>query len=101
LRCGQPLVGPTNRRCKEDETILNCLLSISKGVIVDTRSKTLAQNARSKGGGCESQMYYSQWKYLYGSVPRIKEIHDSLARLVECELTAAFLLLFRSVSFLF
>uniref|UniRef100_A0A914R681 Myotubularin phosphatase domain-containing protein n=1 Tax=Parascaris equorum TaxID=6256 RepID=A0A914R681_PAREQ len=32
VRCGQPLIGPTNRRCKEDETILNALLSsTSKG----------------------------------------------------------------------
>lgn len=54
IRCGQPLVGPTNRRCKEDETILNCLLSTSKGVIVDTRSKALAQSAKSKGTPTEN-----------------------------------------------
>ncbi|EFO20414.2 hypothetical protein LOAG_08075 [Loa loa] len=84
IRCGQPLVGPTNRRCKEDETILNSLLSsTSKGVIVDTRTKTLAQSAKNKGGGCESQMFYSQWKYMYGGTPRIKEIHDALVKLVE------------------
>ncbi|VBB26450.1 unnamed protein product [Acanthocheilonema viteae] len=84
IRCGQPLVGPTNRRCKEDETILNSLLSsTSKGVIVDTRTKALAQSAKNKGGGCESQMFYSQWKYMYGGTPRIKEIHDALAKLVE------------------
>ncbi|VDK64215.1 unnamed protein product [Onchocerca ochengi] len=84
IRCGQPLVGPTNRRCKEDETILNSLLSsTSKGVIVDTRTKTLAQSAKNKGGGCESQMFYSQWKYIYGGTPRIKEVHDALAKLVE------------------
>ncbi|VDO23779.1 unnamed protein product [Brugia timori] len=84
IRCGQPLVGPTNRRCKEDETILNSLLSsTSKGVIVDTRTKAVAQNAKNKGGGCESQMFYSQWKYIYGSTPRIREIHDALVKLVE------------------
>lgn len=84
VRCGQPLIGPANRRCKEDETILNALLSsASKGVILDTRSKQLAQNTKSRGGGCESQMYYSQWKYVHSAVPRIKEIHDALARLVE------------------
>ncbi|KAI1725711.1 myotubularin-like phosphatase domain-containing protein [Ditylenchus destructor] len=66
IRCAQPLIGPTNRRCKEDETIINTLLS-----------------SVSKGGGCESQLYYSQWKYVYGNVPRIKDLHDSLAKLIE------------------
>lgn len=50
IRCGQPLVGPGNRRCKEDETILNSLLSsTSKGVIVDTRTKAVAHSAKNKG----------------------------------------------------
>ncbi|KAH7701803.1 MTM-9 protein, partial [Aphelenchoides avenae] len=84
IRCGQPLIGPTSRRCKEDETILNSLLSrVSKGVIFDTRAKASAVASKAKGGGCESQLYYSQWKYVYGNVPRIKELHDSLAKLIE------------------
>uniref|UniRef100_A0A0M3HP20 Myotubularin phosphatase domain-containing protein n=1 Tax=Ascaris lumbricoides TaxID=6252 RepID=A0A0M3HP20_ASCLU len=84
VRCGQPLIGPANRRCKEDETILNALLSsTSKGVLIDTRSKQLAQSAKSKGGGCEPQMNYSQWKYVHSVVPRIREIHDALTKLVE------------------
>ncbi|VDN04858.1 unnamed protein product [Thelazia callipaeda] len=50
IRCGQPLIGPVNRRCKEDETILKSLLSsTSKGVIVDTRTRALAQSAKSRG----------------------------------------------------
>ena len=50
MRCGQPLIGPTNRRCREDETILNSLLSnVSKGVIFDTRPKNLATSSKGKG----------------------------------------------------
>lgn len=49
MRCGQPLIGPTNRRCKEDENILKSLLTVNRGTIIDTRAKQIAQNARSKG----------------------------------------------------
>ncbi|KAI3418379.1 hypothetical protein GPALN_009700 [Globodera pallida] len=84
VRCGQPLIGPTNRRCKEDEVILNAFLSkFSKGMIFDTRTKLVAQTSRGKGGGCESQMYYSQWKYVYGNVSRISTLRESLARLID------------------
>ncbi|VDK42562.1 unnamed protein product [Anisakis simplex] len=84
VRCGQPLIGPANRRCKEDETILKALLSsTSKGVIIDTRSKQLAQNAKSKGGGCEPLINYSQWKYVHSVVPRCREFRDALKKLVE------------------
>uniref|UniRef100_A0A7I5EF34 Myotubularin phosphatase domain-containing protein n=1 Tax=Haemonchus contortus TaxID=6289 RepID=A0A7I5EF34_HAECO len=83
VRCGQPLIGPTNRRCKEDEHILNSLLAHSRGTIIDTRAKHLAQSSRSKGGGFESQMYYSQFRYMYFPIPRIREIQLALARIVE------------------
>uniref|UniRef100_A0A1I8BBQ0 Myotubularin phosphatase domain-containing protein n=1 Tax=Meloidogyne hapla TaxID=6305 RepID=A0A1I8BBQ0_MELHA len=83
-RCGQPLIGPTSRRCKEDEVILNSMLSkFSQGLIYDTRTKLTAQTSRGRGGGCESQMYYSKWKYVNGNVPRIKDLHESLTRLIE------------------
>lgn len=35
------------------------------------------------GGGCESQMYYSQWKYVNGNIVRIGAIREALARLVD------------------
>ncbi|KAF7632756.1 Myotubularin phosphatase domain-containing protein [Meloidogyne graminicola] len=48
-RCGQPLIGPTSRRCKEDEIILNSMLSkFSQGLIYDTRSKLIAQTSRGR-----------------------------------------------------
>ncbi|GMT06952.1 hypothetical protein PENTCL1PPCAC_29126 [Pristionchus entomophagus] len=83
MRCGQPLVGPTNRRCKGDETILNTLLTTERGVIVDTRPKNVGADSKRKGGGCESQQFYSQWKYLVFGTPRIKDMHDALAKAVE------------------
>jgi myotubularin-related protein 9 len=47
LRAGEPLVGPTGRRCKEDERLINAILGIGKrGYIIDTRTQTLAQTAK-------------------------------------------------------
>ncbi|TMS36543.1 hypothetical protein L596_003684 [Steinernema carpocapsae] len=81
VRCGQPLIGPTGRRCREDFEILKCLVGSSKGYIVDTRTKQAAQSARNKGGGHESN--YINWNYMNCSIPRVKELHDSLAKLVD------------------
>lgn len=40
MRSSQPLVGPSNKRCKEDERLLNAVLGIGKrGFIIDTRSQ--------------------------------------------------------------
>ncbi|GMT35764.1 hypothetical protein PFISCL1PPCAC_27061, partial [Pristionchus fissidentatus] len=84
MRCGQPLIGPANRRCKEDETILNSLLAPhSRGIIIDTRNKNVGSAAKSKGGGVESQQCYSQWRYVFCGTPRIREMHDGLTKIVE------------------
>lgn len=41
MRSSQPLVGPSNKRCKEDERLLNAVLGIGKrGFIIDTRTQT-------------------------------------------------------------
>uniref|UniRef100_A0AC35UBF4 Myotubularin phosphatase domain-containing protein n=1 Tax=Rhabditophanes sp. KR3021 TaxID=114890 RepID=A0AC35UBF4_9BILA len=79
----QPLVGPLWRKCTEDENIVNSyLFGNGFGVIFDTRTKNLATLSRSRGGGVETNQNYSQYKYLHGKVPRIKEIKDSLRKLV-------------------
>ncbi|VDL69652.1 unnamed protein product [Nippostrongylus brasiliensis] len=83
VRCGQPLIGPTNRRCKEDENILKSLLTDERGAIIDTRAKHIAQSARSKGGGYESQVHYSQFRYMSFPIPRIREMHVALTKMVE------------------
>lgn len=50
LRSGQPMVGLGNKRCKEDEKLINAALKEKKkGMIVDTRSQAAAINSKSKG----------------------------------------------------
>ncbi|KAI6195454.1 BMA-MTM-9, isoform c [Aphelenchoides besseyi] len=84
MRCGQPLVSPTNRRCKEDESILNSLITPhAKGVIFDTRTEAVAVSARAKGGGKEQRYHYSQWRYVHGNLPRIREYKEALTKLIE------------------
>ncbi|KJH48406.1 hypothetical protein DICVIV_05521 [Dictyocaulus viviparus] len=83
IRCGQPLIGPTNRRCKEDENILKSLLNHNRGTIIDTRAIQIAQNARSKGGGYESRVNYTHFRYMSFPIPRIREIRIALAKMVD------------------
>lgn len=50
MRASQPLIGQGNRRCKEDERVVNAVLGIGKrGYIVDTRSTVNAKTATAKG----------------------------------------------------
>lgn len=50
IRTSQPLIGPTNRRCVEDEEILSANLGTSKkGFIFDTRARALLGSAKAKG----------------------------------------------------
>jgi len=50
MRSSQPLTGQNNRRCREDEKLVNSVLGIGKrGYIVDTRSSSTAKSAQSKG----------------------------------------------------
>ena len=40
-------MGPSGKRCKEDEKLINAVLGPGKrGYIIDTRSQTLAQTAK-------------------------------------------------------
>ena len=50
MKCGQPLSGPSHKRCREDISYLNaCLQGLGKGRIIDVRSQHVAQNKISKG----------------------------------------------------
>lgn len=41
------MTGPNNKRCKEDERLLNSVLGPGKrGYIIDTRSQAVAQSAK-------------------------------------------------------
>uniref|UniRef100_A0A8C3A889 Myotubularin-related protein 9 n=1 Tax=Cyclopterus lumpus TaxID=8103 RepID=A0A8C3A889_CYCLU len=76
MRAGQPLTGTNGRRCKEDEKLINATLRPGKrGYIIDTRTINLAQQAKARGGGFESEGY----------VESIKSniLQESLIKLVE------------------
>lgn len=51
IRCSQPLVGPSVRRCKEDEALVNSMLTQrhKKGWILDTRHPNIVKLAQGKG----------------------------------------------------
>lgn len=47
VRSSQPMPGPNAKRSKSDEKLLNAYLKSSKkGIIIDTRTQTLAQTAK-------------------------------------------------------
>ena len=51
IRCAQPLIGSSVRRCKEDEALVNAMLTQrhKKGWILDTRHPNIVKNAQSRG----------------------------------------------------
>ena len=51
--------------------------------IVDTRSITQAQNAKTKGGGTEVDAAYPQWLKSHKAIPRPSELSESLTRLLD------------------
>lgn len=84
IRTSQPMVGPNNKRCKEDEKMLNAILGPGKrGYIIDTRSQNLAQFARTKGGGFEPEAHYPLWRRVHKQIGRHSALSESLNKLVE------------------
>lgn len=104
MRSSQPLVGSTNKRCKEDERLLNSVLGIGKrGFIIDTRASNskvfwlyllLLQvqlrfiykvifSFQSRNGGYELQAHYPQWRRLPKPIERHHVLLDSLSKIVE------------------
>lgn len=50
MRAGQPLYGPKHRRCRQDEKILNAVVSVGmKGIIYDLRSSNSIAQQQNKG----------------------------------------------------
>ncbi|XP_045182820.2 myotubularin-related protein 9-like [Mercenaria mercenaria] len=91
MRCSQPFTGPSGKRCKEDEKLVNAVLGIGKrGYIVDTRSQSLAKQEQKTGGGYEPEAHYSQWKRINQSIERRQVFHESVIKLNEaCSDTGA------------
>uniref|UniRef100_A0A8D8TF55 Myotubularin-related protein 9 n=1 Tax=Cacopsylla melanoneura TaxID=428564 RepID=A0A8D8TF55_9HEMI len=84
VRSSQPLPGPNAKRSKADEKLLNGYLkSGKKGTIIDTRTQTLAQSAKNKGGGTELEQFYPQWKRVHKPVDKHTVLLDSLAKFIE------------------
>ncbi|XP_029841778.2 myotubularin-related protein 9 isoform X3 [Ixodes scapularis] len=84
LRCGQPMVGTAMRRSRDDEKLLDSLLtSGKKGFIIDTRTQNVAQLSRTRGGGFEPEMHYPMWRRLHKPIERYHVLLDSLSKLVE------------------
>ena len=84
FRSSQPLVGPNNKRCKEDEKLVNAFLGINhRGYIFDTRTQQSAAQSRSKGGGIEIDFNYSQWKKIFHGMMKNSVQEESLVRMVD------------------
>ena len=104
MRCGQPLMGSGQKRCRADVQLLNaCLQSVGKGRVFDTRSQHQAHHHTGKGmgmspvcrygylsslrtgGGVELPSLYPQWKVEYGGLESIHHLQSSLNKLLEGE----------------
>lgn len=84
MRSGQPMVGTSSKRCKEDEKLINTVLGSQKrGYIIETRTQNLAQLARSKGGGFEPEVHYPLWRRVHKPIDRHSSLLDSLSKLIE------------------
>ena len=53
------------------------------GFIIDTRTPAAINNARNKGGGLESDVYYPAWKKITKSIDRFHFLLDSYSKLME------------------
>ncbi|TKS76058.1 Myotubularin-related protein 9 [Collichthys lucidus] len=84
MRASQPLTGTNGRRCKEDEKLINATLRPGKrGYIIDTRTINVAQQAKARGGGFESEANYPQWRRIHKALERSNVLQESLIKLVE------------------
>lgn len=56
VKCGQPLCGHTQKKLKEDVSMLNAYLpSRSRGKVIDVRPQGVALQHMSKGTWCAGQ----------------------------------------------
>lgn len=84
VRCGQPLCGHTQRKLKEDVSMLNAYLpSRSRGRVIDVRPQNIAQQHMSKGGGVESPANYPQWKVEHAKFESPAGLQASLNKLMD------------------
>ncbi|XP_036353686.2 myotubularin-related protein 1 isoform X1 [Ochotona princeps] len=86
-RCGQPLVGPNDKRCKEDEKYLQTIMDANaqshKLVIFDARQNSVADTNKAKGGGYESESAYPNAELTFLEIHNIHVMRESLRKLKE------------------
>uniref|UniRef100_A0A671QD90 phosphatidylinositol-3,5-bisphosphate 3-phosphatase n=1 Tax=Sinocyclocheilus anshuiensis TaxID=1608454 RepID=A0A671QD90_9TELE len=87
VRCGQPQVGPTDRRCREDERYLQTILDANaqshKLCIFDARQSTVADTNKAKDGGYENESFYINVELNFLEIPNIHVMRESLRKLKE------------------
>lgn len=83
VRSGQPMVGPGNKRCKEDERLLTSIIGNQRGHIIDTRHENIAQLAKTKGGGHEPESHYPLMRRCHKPIARYNTLVDSLHKLID------------------
>uniref|UniRef100_A0A670ZX93 phosphatidylinositol-3,5-bisphosphate 3-phosphatase n=1 Tax=Pseudonaja textilis TaxID=8673 RepID=A0A670ZX93_PSETE len=86
-RCGQPLIGPNDKQCKEDEKYLQTIMDANaqshKLFIFDARQMSVADTNRAKGGGYESESGYPNMELIFLEIPNIHVMRESLRKLKE------------------
>ncbi|XP_076829829.1 myotubularin-related protein 1a isoform X15 [Brachyhypopomus gauderio] len=85
VRCSQPLVGPSDRRCKDDERYLQTIMDANaqshKLTIFDARQLSVADSNKSKDGGYESENIYPNVELNFLDIPNIHVMRESLRKL--------------------
>ncbi|XP_072232774.1 phosphatidylinositol-3,5-bisphosphate 3-phosphatase MTMR2-like isoform X1 [Leuresthes tenuis] len=85
VRCSQPLVGPSDRRCKEDEHLLQIIMDANaqshKLTIFDARQISVAVTNKAKDGGYESESFYPNVELIFLDIPNIHVIRESLRKM--------------------
>uniref|UniRef100_A0A8D0DZP6 phosphatidylinositol-3,5-bisphosphate 3-phosphatase n=1 Tax=Salvator merianae TaxID=96440 RepID=A0A8D0DZP6_SALMN len=86
-RCSQPLVGPNDKRCKEDEKYLQTIMDANaqshKLFIFDARQSGVAVTNKAKGGGYECESAYPNVELIFLEIPNIHVMRESLRKLKE------------------
>uniref|UniRef100_A0A672RP72 phosphatidylinositol-3,5-bisphosphate 3-phosphatase n=1 Tax=Sinocyclocheilus grahami TaxID=75366 RepID=A0A672RP72_SINGR len=87
VRCGQPQVGPSDRRCREDERYLQTILDANaqshKLCIFDARQSTVADTNKAKDGGYENESFYINVELNFLEIPNMHVMRESLRKLKE------------------
>ncbi|XP_023380893.1 myotubularin-related protein 1 [Pteropus vampyrus] len=86
-RCSQPLVGPNDKHCKEDEKYLQTIMDANaqshKLTVFDARQNSVADTNKAKGGGYESESAYPNAELVFLEIHNIHVMRESLRKLKE------------------